>query len=417
VIVISVNPIRRRNAGKILACVAIAVHAVTLSAQITRDSAGVAVVTNARPILTGSRVLHLAPNPSLVIGDREGDPYLLSRVAGTARLGDGRIVIADGGSLQLRFFDSSGTFLKAVGRNGEGPGEFRELSMFSVLPGDTLVAGARMRIMSYFTGAGVFVRQTQPTTPGPAGLRYTAAVLGSGVRAVVAVRHGPMPAPGKRAIDSMPLTIVDRSNNIVRDVGLMAGSEFEMRADGPNQTWFGARASFADGGTTFAYGFPSEYSIRIYSQRGQLQRIIRRAWTPVHVTNADIETFVTEWGKRWIKTTGAAAEKERQELRTSAYAGTVPPFSQLIADRVGRLWVREAHLADAPGAGQLNTMPLMPSKWSVFDTQGRWLCDVTMPARFMPMDIGADYVLGTSRDGDGVETVVLYGLHMIGVER
>jgi hypothetical protein len=52
----------------------------------------------------------------------------------------------------------------------------------------------------------------------------------------------------------------------------------------------------------------------------------------------------------------------------------------------------------------------VPSTWSVFGPAGIWLGDVTMPARFLPRDIGADYVLGTAIDADGVETVVSYRL-------
>ena len=44
------------------------------------------------------------------------------------------------------------------------------------------------------------------------------------------------------------------------------------------------------------------------------------------------------------------------------------------------------------------------------DAAGRWLCDVTMPARFAPKEIGADYVLGVARDDDNVEAVVMYRL-------
>jgi len=35
---------------------------------------------------------------------------------------------------------------------------------------------------------------------------------------------------------------------------------------------------------------------------------------------------------------------------------------------------------------------------------------IPMPARFLPKDIGADYVLGVARDAEGLETVVLYRL-------
>jgi hypothetical protein len=97
-------------------------------------------------------------------------------------------------------------------------------------------------------------------------------------------------------------------------------------------------------------------------------------------------------------------------LRKSSYAITVPAFSQFIPDRVGRLWVREAHVADAAGAGALNRMPLVPSTWSVFDSTGSWLGDVGMPAKFWPMDVGANYVLGSALDEDDVPTVVMYRL-------
>jgi hypothetical protein len=47
--------------------------------------------------------------------------------------------------------------------------------------------------------------------------------------------------------------------------------------------------------------FGTEYAIRVYSADGKLTRIIRRRRTPVKVTSADIDTFVTEWSKRWIR--------------------------------------------------------------------------------------------------------------------
>ena len=52
----------------------------------------------------------------------------------------------------------------------------------------------------------------------------------------------------------------------------------------------------------------------------------------------------------------------------------------------------------------------VPTGWRVFDRTGRWSGTVTMPARFNPMDIGSDYVLGLWRDEDDVEHVRLYRL-------
>jgi len=68
----------------------------------------------------------LSSNPVVEIGVREGeDDYQLHRVRGSVRLEDGRIVVLNAGSQQLRFYDSAGRFLDAVGGPGEGPGEFR----------------------------------------------------------------------------------------------------------------------------------------------------------------------------------------------------------------------------------------------------------------------------------------------------
>lgn len=76
---------------------------------------------------------------------------------------------------------------------------------------------------------------------------------------------------------------------------------------------------------------------------------------------------------------------------------------------MGRLWVREAHLEDAIGAGSLSDPPEVASNWSVLDANGTWLGDVTMPAHFQPYDIGADYVAG-KRYENKVSTAVIYGL-------
>jgi hypothetical protein len=45
----------------------------------------------------------------------------------------------------------------------------------------------------------------------------------------------------------------------------------------------------------------------------------------------------------------------------------------------------------------------------VFDTRGRWLGDVGMPANFQPQEIGADYVAGKRRN-NGVNEVVIFSL-------
>lgn len=374
------------------------------------------VIENPRPIWKSSEALHLGAAPVLVVGTKSWPMYEFDRVAGAARLHDGRIVVADGGSMSLRFFDSTGTFLKSVGRRGGGPGEFQTLRVFFAMPGDTMVAGADIGgDLSYFTGAGQYLERRGVMNPSiqiaNAGMPLTLAPLnGSGTRAVGALPRPRPRGPGSRWVDSFPVAIVDAHNAEIAQLGTLPSMELAMSDGNPQQPWFAANAVFASGSGLFYIGYGSEYTIRAYSSQGKLLRIIRRAWTPTHVTRADIDAYVVEWGKRWIKKTGAEEEAKRDSMRNDPYAAVVPAFAQFLPDRVGRLWVREAHLADAPGSGALNTTPLIASQWSVFDQTGRWLGDVTMPARFQPRDIGANYVLGTAIDEDGVQSIAIYRL-------
>lgn len=47
------------------------------------------------------------------------------RASGVARLASGDLAVLDRAGPEIRFFSPTGTFLRAIGRSGEGPGEFR----------------------------------------------------------------------------------------------------------------------------------------------------------------------------------------------------------------------------------------------------------------------------------------------------
>ena len=67
----------------------------------------------------------MIPEPVLQIGERDGEsPYLFSRVRGAVRVPDGRIVVLEGESLEIRVFGPDGTHHVSFGRRGDGPLEF-----------------------------------------------------------------------------------------------------------------------------------------------------------------------------------------------------------------------------------------------------------------------------------------------------
>ncbi len=94
-------------------------------AQTSRDSAGVRVVENAQPAMSGARAWRLSPTPILQIGSAldpglVGDSlYELLRVNGVVRLTDGRLAVANDGSLTVRHYDEHGKYVGYAGRKGE----------------------------------------------------------------------------------------------------------------------------------------------------------------------------------------------------------------------------------------------------------------------------------------------------------
>ncbi|HEX6042257.1 MAG TPA: hypothetical protein VFZ20_29745, partial [Longimicrobium sp.] len=130
---------------------------------IVRDSAGIQIVENRDGRWREGEAWRLSDEPVLRIGVTEGDPaYQMDGVRAALRLGDGRIVVANAGSKEIRFYDARGTHLLSSGRQGGGPGEFQSLWEMRRLPGDSLLVYDLMGFrLSWIDPAGRFVRSTQ----------------------------------------------------------------------------------------------------------------------------------------------------------------------------------------------------------------------------------------------------------------
>src|SRR5512140_3947795 len=94
----------------------------------------------------------------LEIGRAQGDSvYQLYRVRGIVELPGGGIALANAGSSEVRLYDATGRFLRALGREGEGPGEFTSLRNL-VLRGDTLYAYDRVAgLLTRFLLSGAYL--------------------------------------------------------------------------------------------------------------------------------------------------------------------------------------------------------------------------------------------------------------------
>lgn len=407
-----------RSAATLCAAALVLAAGRPLAAQTVRDSSGVRIVENTRPLLPAARAWRVDPRPEVDIGGNEataGDTlYDLVLVNGAVRLSDGRIAIAVDGSLTVRFYDARGLFLRSAGRSGDGPGEFRQLMGLRALRGDTLFV-TDLGEVELYAGEGRFIRRGASRATNDQGFIWPAAVFEDGSY-VGMDWNDRRPAPAGRAVRSFPLVRVSADAQRHDTLGILPG--WEEISDGRQpygrQVAFGARAPIAAGGDRIYHGYPVRYEITVFDRNGRVLSSIRRSASRQRVTEVERDAYRTYALEAMLSDRMHPTTRERAErsLAQTEFAEEFPVFSDLLVDRTGHLWVKHFDYHDRfmrPGRSSTHTSAV-PARWDVFDPRGAWLCTVELPARFTPFEIGSDYVLGLARDADDVEMVHLYRL-------
>ena len=87
----------------------------------------------------------VAPEPETTIGSipRNGEDEELYGVTDIALLADGGIVVAQ--QTIVSFFDADGGFRRSVGREGDGPGDFRRIQRIMPIGPDSVGVSYRSR--------------------------------------------------------------------------------------------------------------------------------------------------------------------------------------------------------------------------------------------------------------------------------
>ncbi len=379
---------------------------------VVRDSAGVKIVENSAPAWKEGEGWRLAAEPALDIGMLDGPPqYQFGRVTGAVRLDDGTVVVGDDQSKDLRFFDRTGRYLKTVGREGGGPGEFKAVGSLAAL-GDSLVVGDyNNRRVSVFAPDGKLVRAVPLDAGGSEDFTIPVGYLGDG--SVLLSSAGTFDGGSKSGVsrDSVRYLRLAPSGGAPREVGRFVGSEMFVQSEGDavmvGPRAFGRSAEISVVPDGFFYGSSDTYQIGRYDASGRLLRLVRRPLATRAVTPADIERFKEARLKQAAEVRGGRfRQMQEKSLAAMSYPETMPAYGRIQADRAGNLWVSEFQVT-----------PEDPGKWTVFDPEGRMLGTVSTPARFRVFDIGEDYVLGVWKDELDVDHVRMFPLEKSGADR
>lgn len=365
---------------------------------------GIAIVESAEPVWSSEGLWRVEVEPAVDIGSLEGDDsYVLSRVRSAVRLDDGRVVVADGGTNQLRYYDDRGEHLLTAGRQGDGPGEFRRLGSLAVVTGDTIAAwdSGNLRL-SFFDRAGTFARSLALETGKDIHFPQFIGILNDGTIVAWATPAYVPDEDGSVTLRAPARLLAYASDGSLRDtIHTLASNEIFVRRSADETTVidvpFGkGMASSHDGSHVWA-GVTENFEVRAYDSRGPLVRIVRRIGEPRPVTRQDFDLFK----KRQLEGLPPGPMRDQFEgmFDDVPVPETMPFFDRILPDPTGSLWMKRV----LPPADQRTV-------WSVFSPHGALLGDVETPPGLTVFQIGEDFVLGRWQDDLDVEHVRLHRL-------
>jgi hypothetical protein len=357
----------------------------------------VAIIDNTAPAWAGGGRWRLSDEPLLTIGVRDGaDEYVFFGVGSAVRLEDGRIVVSNGGTQEIRFYDPDGSFLKAVGGVGNGPGEYRALGpIWRMGPDSLLVFDNRNFRFSILDLDGTPGR-TFRLEEGRGRLLFPEGVFPDGT---LLVSGTVVDLPGQREPgafrDLRRLTRYSTEPALIDSLGELPGDELFRAVGGDGLRTmsrpYGLEMQTASGPSGWFYGSGESHEILEWAKEGGQVRIIR--WV------AQRRPLQPEVTVRWEEELRQMPNRFAAEVWASIPLPTVlPAYDGLMVDAAGNLWVGEYLVLDET------------PRFTVFHPSGRWLGEVEIPGDGRVTEIGRDYVLGIWTDDLDVQEVRLYGL-------
>lgn len=393
---------RGLRAGFIVAA-AVALSACESAAPDSGDSGG------AGPVWAPGEEWRVAEDPRVTIGSLDG-PEAIGAIAGSALLGDGRVVLADRADSQIRVYSAGGTRVAAFGRAGQGPGEFRQLGGVAAFAGEDSLLAFELGVpfsasrLSVFTPDGVFVRSVPaPTfdTPFYHGAQEDGSVLARASTSIEDLMRDPPPGVSREAIMYQRIATDGQQ---VGTFGPFPGGERVRQGEATGSVFFGRSTILAAGSRYLYVGDNDQFEIDVYDvDTGEVVRRIERPYEAVRVDPAVVERQRDEMRDALeaaaaamlpVDFTAGMLSPEDTPARE-----TLPAFSRIVEDAVGNVWVQHYRSVSSD-----------PQTWSVFDREGVWLGEVGFPGELDVRAIGRDAMLVSTTDDLDVAYLHVYPL-------
>jgi hypothetical protein len=279
---------------------------------------GIKVITNPEEPKYGDFTFDLEED--LVIGDVNDEDYFFPRRVTPNVDEEGNIYVCDGGNRQVQKYDKNGKYIRTIGRQGQGPGEYMyPSSLFLDDVGNPCVHDSRSLI--YYTRDGNFQKKIlldgfySRLLPGPTGTflgttQPSARTEGGAKTSIVQIADNGEPL---RTIAEYPVEYSESQKAFVLH-------------------WYTHNIALSQrNDDTFYYGFSKDYKVHVADSEGRTIFVFAKEEEPTSISGEE---------KELTRKDGffAAIGTNRPE-EAIVFPGHRPFFVRFMSDDAGRLYV------------------------------------------------------------------------------
>lgn len=361
---------------------------------VQRDSAGIQIIEAMRPLWGDSSLWSIDPEPILDLAlSGSGPAHEFFRVRGLKQRPDGSLVLANRASQEIRRYSPDGEFLGALGRPGEGPGEFSNLQRIELVAdtvfaldydGRAAVVGPDMELVRTFT----LPHNVDDLHPLGDGTMLGESTVLTGLEEVANQLIRPPTA----------LVRFDLNGAWIDSLGVRPGREsysfsYEDNA-GTGPALFAKIGQVAALGSRVFYGSSDLMQVEELDPAGDITRILRIPDYPLDLSAAQVAAERASRLEVDLPPGMTLPPWMRRTVEALPAPATRPAYAEMLVDPSGAVWLE---------LFRAGIEQEQPQEWLILDADGTWLGTVEVPDRFSVTDITMDAVLGVWRDELNVE--------------
>jgi hypothetical protein len=334
-----------------------------------------AVSLDAQPVVTlpaADRPLRVRVDSLFTVGGATADDWAaFSSVTSMAFDGAGRLYVLDGRRKRVTVLDGKGHFVRTVGREGPGPGEFERPTGIAVWPdGALLIHDVSKRVFARYDTNGRHVRDDRRLAGRGAPDRFHAFDGGMIVGAAGYYHQGDKTLAitdgGPQAIDRMPIQLFaapgGAAPTLVHEARFVP--PVHMKPTGSVRVGFVPDVLVATDRKEIAVVDTTAWEIRVLKPGQGVTRVIRRPVPAIRVTtaigNRERQRLLDALDRQnFARGSGPVASKELESeaIRGMDFGPVIPVIRTLRTDWLGRLWIeRNVESGSVPGPTDIVTM-------------------------------------------------------------